>query len=364
MDLKATLRTAVKNLGSNRLENEAQVKQAVILPVLRALGWDDADPETFRPEFAVEGGYVDYALLDRSKPRIFVEAKRTGAISADGEGQLFRYAAHQGVPLLVLTDGNVWALYLSMAEGPPSERRFFEVELKRSDISTCVEDLNSLLRKDRVIAGAARREAERRHERVRNRMRAREGIQSAWQALLSGPDEMLRDLLAEKVEADSGSKPDLEDVDSFLRGMTSFPNPWPDTPEPKPQPPPKPKRTGRGGRIVGFIFHGKRIDTGSARATLTQVIQTLDRNHPQFMQRFAEETISKRRRLVARQRDNLYDNAPLVVHSVDLGNGWWMGTNLSSSAIQKHVETACKVVGIEFGHQLALIVEDGAPSGA
>ena len=65
----------------------------------------------FKPEYAVEGGFVDYALLDRSKPRVFVEAKRKGAISADGEDQLFRYAAHQGVPLLVLTDGNVWALY-------------------------------------------------------------------------------------------------------------------------------------------------------------------------------------------------------------------------------------------------------------
>ncbi len=360
MDLEATLRTAVGNLGSNRLENEAQVKQAVILPVLRALGWDDADPVSFRPEFAVEGGYVDYALLDRLKPRIFVEAKRMGAISADGESQLFRYAANKGVPLLVLTDGNVWALYLSMAEGSPSERRFFEVELQRGDISTCVEDFNRFLSKNRVIAGKARQAAEQRHERVRSRMRAREGLQSAWQALLGAPDDMLVEILAEQVEADSGSKPDLKDVESFLTGLTSSASPRPPTPQPGPKlekPKRKPRQPGSGGKIVGFKFHERRIDTRSAIDTLTQVIQELDRNDSRFMQRLAEQTSGKRRRLVARQPGDLYSLAYLGVRSVDLGNGWWMATNYGVAAIQQHIKTACKVAGIEFGRQLVLIVE-------
>ena len=357
MDLEATIHTAVSNLRSNRLENEAQVKQAVILPVLRALGWDDADPAAFKPEYAVEGGLVDYALLDRSQPRVFVEAKRKGAISADGEDQLFRYAANQGVPLLVLTDGNFWALYLSMAEGPPSERRFFVAELEQGDIRQCAEDFRSLLRKDRVVSGAARREAEQRHESVRSRLRAREGIQSAWQALLTAPDEILRDLLAEKVEADSGTKPDLEDVESFLRGLASSSTHPPDRPEPQPRPraPRKPRQTPKGGRIVGFVLDGRRIDARSARAALTCVIQELDKRDPRFMQQFAETTVGKRRRLVARQPSDLYDKPHLEVHSIDLGNGWWMGTNLSNAAIGKHIETACRVAGIAFGSQLTLV---------
>ena len=357
MDLEATLRTAVSNLASNRLENEAQVKQAVILPILRALEWDDADPMAFKPEYAVEGGFVDYALLDRSKPRVFVEAKRKGAISADGEDQLFRYAAHQGVPLLVLTDGNVWALYLSMAEGLPSERRFFAVELEQAEIQTCAENLRSLLRKARVVSGAARREAERRHESVRSRLRAREGLQTAWQALLAGPDEMLRDLLSEKVESDSGSKPEVEDVESFLRGLVSasFPRPDPPAPGKGQQPPRKRRRPHSGSKILGFTLDGQRVETGNARATLTEVIRRLDKEAPQFMQRFAEETVSKRRRLVAREPSDLYDKAHLEIHSVELGNGWWMGTNLSSDAIRKHIATACRVAGIRYGSQLTLI---------
>ena len=357
MNLEATLRTAVTNFGSNRLENEAQVKQAVILPILRALEWDDADPVAFKPEYAVEGGFVDYALLDRSMPRVFVEAKRKGAISADGEAQLFRYAAHQGVPLLVLTDGNVWALYLSMAEGLPSERRFFMAELEQADIPKCAENFRSLLRKDRVVSGAARREAERRHELVRSRLRAREGIQTAWQELLTGPDEILRDLLAEKVEADSGSKPDLDDIESFLRRLASSSTRslGPLEQQSGPRRPRKPRQPPKGGRIVGIVFGAQRIDAGSARATLTCVIQKLDKTDPHFMQRFAEATISKRRRLVAMQRSDLYDKPHLEVHSIDLGNGWWMGTNLSNAAIRKHIETACRTAGIKFGSELTLI---------
>ena len=357
MDLEATLRTAVSNLISNRLENEAQVKQAVILPILRALEWDDADPMAFKPEYAVEGGFVDYALLDRSKPRVFVEAKRKGAISPDGEAQLFRYAAHQGVPLLVLTDGNLWALYLSMAEGLPSERRFFAVELERAEIQSCAENLRSLLRKARVVSGAARREAERRHESVRSRLRAREGLQTAWQALLAGPDEMLRDLLAEKVESDSGNKPEVEDVESFLQGLVSTSPPRPDTPaRGKDQHlPSKRHRPHSGSKILGFTLDGQRVETGSAIATLATIIRRLDKKDPQFMQRFAEATAGKRRRLVARERSDLYDKAHLETHSAELGNGWWMGTNLSSATIRKHIEAACRVAGIRFGSQLTLI---------
>ncbi|MDE0419523.1 MAG: type I restriction endonuclease [Gammaproteobacteria bacterium] len=355
MDLEATLRTAVRNLRSDRLENEAQVKQAVILPVLRALGWDDADPASFKPEYAVGRGLVDYALLDRGKPRVFIEAKRTGAISADGEDQLFRYAAHQGVPLLVLTDGDVWALYLSMAEGLPSERRFFDVELQRANIVECAQAFADLLKRDRVVSGEARREAERRHEQLRNRLRARDGILSAWHELLNGPDEMLRDLLAEKVETDSGSKPDPEDVEAFLRGLKSSFGSSPVPPKPLPKRAPEPRRTQASGRVVGFVLGTQRVEAGSARRTLTELIQSLAKETPEFMERMADETVGKRRRLLARQRDDLYNTPHLVTHSIDLGNGWWMGTNLSQANIRKHIETACRIAGIEYGSQLTLV---------
>ena len=216
MSLEQTLKTAVKRLRSGHLDNEAQVKQAVILPVLRALDWDDTDPQAFKPEYSAGNGLVDYALLDRGSPLYFIEAKRIGAMDAGGEEQLFGYASNRGVPLLVLTDGDRWDFYLSMAPGVPSERRFYRLELQlEHKIPEYIEFLEEHLQKDRVISGEARRNAEERHASNLERERAHEAIPGAWHALLREPDEILRDLLAEKVESESGTKPELDDVEAF-----------------------------------------------------------------------------------------------------------------------------------------------------
>ena len=63
------------------------------------------------------------------------------------------------------------------------------------------------------------------------------------------------------------------------------------------------------------------------------------------------------RRLVARNSNDLYYQKPDLVRaaSLDLGNGWWLGTNLSTADIQKKIKIACEVAGIKFGSQLTLI---------
>ena len=52
-------------LKSNpRLKNfdEAATKQAVVLPLLRILGWDTSNVDEVYPEYSVEKKRVDYAL--------------------------------------------------------------------------------------------------------------------------------------------------------------------------------------------------------------------------------------------------------------------------------------------------------------
>ena len=90
------------------------------LPILRTLDWDDANPAEFVPEFPVDSGRVDYALHQAGgQTLVFIEAKRLGGADDEGEEQLFGYAVNKGVPFLILTDGNVWDFYLSMAAGAP-----------------------------------------------------------------------------------------------------------------------------------------------------------------------------------------------------------------------------------------------------
>ena len=222
MSLEAILKTAIVNLRSGRLEREEDVKLAVILPILQALDWNPADPGSLRPEYPVSSGRVDYALLCHGRPQVFVEAKRSGALDVRAEAQLFGYAVNNGVPLLVLSDGRYWDFYLSMADGPPVERRFHRLELRDEDrVPEYAEMLETWLCKRQVASGEARRSAEDRLEGDRSRMRAREAMPEAWNALLSEPDGLLCDLLADKVKGEVGVTPRLSDVEEFLRRLPS-----------------------------------------------------------------------------------------------------------------------------------------------
>ena len=218
MSLEDALASAGERLASGALPNEAQVQASVIRPVLRALGWDDTDPAQWRVEFQVDHGRVDEALFDPAGlPLVFVEAKKQGNLSIKAEDQLFRYAAHNGVPTLVLTDGDTWDLYLSMAAGKPADRRFAHLVISESrSLDGMADDLRQFLGREAVLSGAADDAAKARLRQVKDRELGRGGLEPAWEELLTEPDEMLRDLLIERVEQDSGSRPWAKDVDAFL----------------------------------------------------------------------------------------------------------------------------------------------------
>ena len=222
MALEQILKDATERIRSGLLKNEAQVKQAVIIPILRGLDWDDSDPKEFVPEFSVDNGQVDYALCEKTgRPLVFFEAKRLDGADDKGVEQLFRYASNKGIPFLILTDGNIWNFYLSMAAGLPVERRFYRIELQREEnILEYVEFLESCLLKHRVLSGQAKKEAERRHEDKLGKEKARDVIPSVWRTLLEKPDDMLRDVLIEAVQSECGTIPDLDDVEKFLKGFS------------------------------------------------------------------------------------------------------------------------------------------------
>ena len=53
MPIENVLSTSRERIASGLLRNEAQVKSAIIIPILRALGWDDSDPTQYVPEYAL-----------------------------------------------------------------------------------------------------------------------------------------------------------------------------------------------------------------------------------------------------------------------------------------------------------------------
>lgn len=381
MSLEEVLKKAVERIRSDALENEAQVKQAVILPILRALDWDDADPDEFKPEFSVPSGRVDYALFseDHETPLVFIEAKYLEKIDARGEEQLFRYANQQGVPFLILTDGDTWDFYLPMAAGPlPDEKRFYHAELRREEeIPEYVEIFEKHLRKSRVVSDEARVDASKRLKSTREKTKARKAIPGVWRKLLeaSDKDDPLPILLAGEVESECRTRPDMRDVQVFLKGLldsgvaqTRKPPAPASTPsagkaEKSPPSAPTPK-AGRESQLVGFFLDGERFDTRKSIETLAGILKAFADRDPEFMARFAPQVEGKqktadgtpKRRLVARNPDDLYTNPKLVQNaSRNLGNGWWLATNNSTALKRKYIQTACEVAGVKFGSQLRLI---------
>ncbi len=219
MSLEEVLKKAVERIRSGKLESEAKRKQAVILPILRALDWDDSDPAEVVPELSVPSGRVDYALLRQGGvPMVFIEAKAPGKADGTGEEQVFRYAYGQGVPFLILTDGDIWNFYLTTAFGPPADRRFYRAELTNdARIPDYVKFFEEYLLKSRVVSGEPLEAARIRHESVFERNRACKAIPGAWRKLLETPDDSLRALLIENTEKDCGARPDVDDVDDFCK---------------------------------------------------------------------------------------------------------------------------------------------------
>lgn len=142
--------------------NEETTKQYVVLPILRALGWDDANLASMEvlPECrTADGGEVDYALKVGRSPDLFVECKRWNEPLDRHEDQIVNYASNSNVPVAVLTNGKVWRFYLSKKEGlPVSERNFCDID--NEDIDEAVINLEKYLLKYNVSLGYAMEEAE------------------------------------------------------------------------------------------------------------------------------------------------------------------------------------------------------------
>ncbi|MDE2786872.1 MAG: hypothetical protein OXL37_09445 [Chloroflexota bacterium] len=367
------LRRSIVHINSGVLHNEADVKQFVILQILRALDWDDGNPDEFASELRVENalagrGYVDYALKGERGPLVFIEAKAPGKVSEGGEEQVFAYAYQQGAQFLVLTDGNIWAFYLPNVDGGAfADRKFYHMELRQEEkVPEYVHFLNNFLHKNQLVNNTTqtRRAAEDLRDGNIQQEKARNAIPTVWQKMLEDPDaSLLRSMIVEAVESECGTQPDLDDVESFLCEIVLPLIPSAQAVAPtiaqttaQPSSPSVSIPPSGNKKIVGFVLDGTQVDTRNGKQTLTALLKEFNRRDTGFMDRFSQRTIGRNRRLVARNRDDLYDKAHLRNdHSLDLENGWWLGTNLSTSYIRNHIETACQVMDIQFGSQLTLI---------
>ena len=117
-------------------ENETRTRMALIDPLLRALGWDVFDPGMVKPEYKVEGGWADYALLcSDGRPAATVEAKKLGEALSSHRMQMLNYANASGIEYAGLTDGNHWELYSVFEPGPLHARKKLEISITSTPVN-------------------------------------------------------------------------------------------------------------------------------------------------------------------------------------------------------------------------------------
>ncbi|RKU38759.1 hypothetical protein C6496_04445 [Candidatus Poribacteria bacterium] len=162
-DLRNTIAHILEHEQHLSNANEATLQQYVVLPILRALGWDDTNLASMEvlPEYKVESRRADYALHIKreERPAVLIECKRWGQPIGKNEEQICFYAYSGNIPLAIITNGKLWWFYLSRWEAPSlSDRIFCETDIENRE--SAVTNLEKYLLKSNVVSGESELNAE------------------------------------------------------------------------------------------------------------------------------------------------------------------------------------------------------------
>ena len=368
MPLEETISQVQDKLRKGLFPNEAAVSNGAVLPILYALDWPVFDTSVVSPEYTVEGRRVDYALCrSNGQPVIFLEVKRVG-VADSGERQLFEYAFHRGVPLAVLTDGHEWNFYLPAGEGDYQDRRVYKLDLLERDLSECSYRLNRYLSYADVASGIAFENAQSDYKDANREREIDRILPQAWSSLLNEADDLLVEILAEKVSDLCGYKPDAETCASFLSSIARNTGPnvadKPSSPTPARPTPPQSDNKGespststppRNRGKAGFTLHGRQYECRNAIEVLTLVFEKLTETDPNFPERFASRKQGYKRLYLSQNKYDLHpDREYCDKNGRQLKFGWFIDTKQSNILKEKIIKMACEVAGLEFGKNLII----------
>jgi len=118
------------------ITDEESTKHVLVIPFMKALGYDVYDLSEVKPEFTADfaeqkGEKVDYALLHDGDPAVLIECKSAGSdLSNEHAEQLFRYFQVTEARIGILTNGVRYKFYSDLEEdNKMDERAFLELDL-------------------------------------------------------------------------------------------------------------------------------------------------------------------------------------------------------------------------------------------
>ena len=224
--IKMTLKEHIDDIsnllkqGAFANEKERSVSDRIVNRLLQALEWPIFTPQIVIDEYPVEERRVDFALCHpKSTPRVFVEVKRVGNIDK-GIKQLFEYAFHRGIPIVVLTDGQKWRFYHPAGEGSYEDRIVAEIDLIAENSEECSNCLDRYLNYESVKTGKAAKVIASDYQRIVSQRKVEERLPEVWTELVQEENEDLLRVMVNKAIEKVGHEPTEEQVVSFLKNLS------------------------------------------------------------------------------------------------------------------------------------------------
>jgi predicted type IV restriction endonuclease len=344
-------------IKAGRYVNEATVSQGIVQRLLNILGWPVYNTEVVAPEYSLGSRRADYALCHPPRePVILIEVKQVGQ-SKGADRQLFEYAFHRGVPMAILTDGQEWNFFLPTEQGDYSERQLYKLDILERDPQEAESSLKRYLEYEAVRSGQAIEAARRDYRNAARKRQAQRTLPDAWTKLIESEDELLIELLSERVEDLCGVKPEPDAVAAFLRNQPPTGNELASARTPsKRRRAEQPAATTETPKSTGYELYGQRHRARSARDVLIQVFRAFAEHDPAFLERFAAlPKHGRKRRYLARTKEELYPASPhLADNAYEVRPGWWVDTHASRAGIETRIKMACEVSGVTYGKDLTV----------
>jgi hypothetical protein len=158
-----TLRTRAER--QTELLTEEATKNALVMPMLRALGYDVFDPAIVIPEFTADfgtkkGEKVDYAIRINGDIQILIECKPIRSdLAISHASQLYRYFSVTKARFSILTNGSEWRFFTDLDQpNKMDEQPFFIFDLldySESDILELEKFQSTSFSVDGIISAAS-----------------------------------------------------------------------------------------------------------------------------------------------------------------------------------------------------------------
>ena len=199
----------IKKFRSLYEQNEMAVRDHIVNPILRSLGWNPENPDEIQPNVSTEEGVPDYSLMKNGKKILFVEAKKLGVDIEQREviRQLAKYSFSEGTKYGVLTNGAVWILIKSFEEGTTlTERIVWKADLEN-------EELIAVSRKIITISKTN-------IEHIEVLVKKVQILDEIWQSLLDEPEGMIKGLMPVVKSLIDQGYPDYQFEDTEIEDLS------------------------------------------------------------------------------------------------------------------------------------------------